>query len=363
MRPCASGPRLLRRRCMWHLVRRRCGTTRARPSRTPTSWGSSGASAGCSSTASARSSSLTASMPCLHVSSVLPSPQRFACSFARCSDCQTGVAIPSEKCPCTLPTQPRRAASAEALPNATLTSFSCCTLAGQTPALKRHTLAARRRRREQQSSKLRRTAEKLLLNQLKQHRLAQQQQARCDVRFASPKLRPLRLPLPRGSLSFCAEPLLGVTFPPSRDVPVGPAVPSLAPAAAARAGGRRCGRRGRRQGENEGKREEGSGCEGCCCVCFCGCGGGGGGGALCRGRHSHTRAAGRGASLPSPPPHMAMNKDRLVSCIQSLHVLAQLTVPSPTSYTSPPAHRPMPSSPPRSLKTTVTTWQQLPRST
>jgi hypothetical protein len=42
---------------------------------------------------------------------------------------------------------------------------------GATPALKKQTTAARRRRREQQHAKLRKTAEKLLMNQLKQHAL------------------------------------------------------------------------------------------------------------------------------------------------------------------------------------------------
>ncbi|RMZ55315.1 hypothetical protein APUTEX25_003453 [Auxenochlorella protothecoides] len=44
---------------------------------------------------------------------------------------------------------------------------------GATPAIKRMTVIARRRQREQQDARLRRTAEKLLLNQLKQHALAQ----------------------------------------------------------------------------------------------------------------------------------------------------------------------------------------------
>lgn len=44
---------------------------------------------------------------------------------------------------------------------------------GATPALKRQTVIARRRQREKQNARLRRTAEKLLLNQLKQHALAQ----------------------------------------------------------------------------------------------------------------------------------------------------------------------------------------------
>ncbi|GMH40145.1 hypothetical protein BSKO_08049 [Bryopsis sp. KO-2023] len=43
---------------------------------------------------------------------------------------------------------------------------------GATPALKRRTVIARRRRREQHTSKLKKTAEKLLMNQLKQHALS-----------------------------------------------------------------------------------------------------------------------------------------------------------------------------------------------
>lgn len=42
---------------------------------------------------------------------------------------------------------------------------------GSTPALKRRTVAERRRRREQQESRVRKTAERLLLNRLKQHAL------------------------------------------------------------------------------------------------------------------------------------------------------------------------------------------------
>eukprot|EP00887_Chlorella_sp_A99_P002071 scaffold21.g2071.t1 len=60
---------------------------------------------------------------------------------------------------------------------------------GATPALKRQTTAARRRRREQQHAKLRRTAEKLLLNQLKQHALGRlgEAQAAAAVRGGRPE--------------------------------------------------------------------------------------------------------------------------------------------------------------------------------